>query len=61
MANRLFLGLDLGGTNVKAGVVDDQGNALAQVKGGRLRALAVSSLKRNPAAPDWPAISAASC
>ncbi len=29
MANRLFLGLDLGGTNVKAGVVDDQGNALA--------------------------------
>ena len=29
MANRLFLGLDLGGTNVKAGVVDDQGNVLA--------------------------------
>jgi len=27
------------------------------VKGGNLRALAVSSLKRNPAAPDWPAIS----
>jgi tripartite-type tricarboxylate transporter receptor subunit TctC len=48
-------------TDVIGGVLDatltDQGNALAQVKGGRLRALAVSSLKRNPAAPDWPAIS----
>ena len=31
MANRLFLGLDLGGTNVKAGVVDDHGNALASI------------------------------
>jgi tripartite-type tricarboxylate transporter receptor subunit TctC len=30
---------------------------LAQVKGGRLRALAVTSVKRNPATPDWPAIS----
>lgn len=48
-------------TDVIGGVLDatltDQGNALAQVKGGKLRALAVSSLKRNPAAPDWPAIS----
>ncbi len=34
----------------------DPGNALAQVKGGTLRALAVSSLKRNPSTPDWPAI-----
>ena len=48
-------------TDVIGGSLDatltDQGNALAQVKGGKLRALAVSSLKRNPAAPDWPAIS----
>jgi tripartite-type tricarboxylate transporter receptor subunit TctC len=35
----------------------DPGNALAQAKGGNLRALAVSSLKRNPVTPDWPAIS----
>lgn len=48
-------------TDVIGGALDatltDQGNALAQVKGGKLRALAVSSLKRNPAAPDWPAVS----
>ena len=35
----------------------DPGNALAQVKGGHMRALAVGSLKRNPVTPDWPAIS----
>ena len=43
------------------GVLDatltDPGNALGQVKGGYLRALAVTSLKRNPVVPDWPAIS----
>jgi tripartite-type tricarboxylate transporter receptor subunit TctC len=48
-------------TDVIGGVLDatltDPGNALAQVKGGQLRALAVSSLKRNPVTPDWPAIS----
>jgi tripartite-type tricarboxylate transporter receptor subunit TctC len=48
-------------TDVIGGVLDatltDPGNALAQVKGGRLRPLAVTSLKRNPATPDWPAIS----
>jgi tripartite-type tricarboxylate transporter receptor subunit TctC len=47
--------------DVIGGVLDatltDQGNALVQVKGGKLRALAVSSLKRNPAAPDWPSVS----
>ena len=32
-------------------------SAMAQVKGGRMRALGVSSLKRNPITPDWPAIS----
>lgn len=48
-------------TDVINGALDatltDPGNALAQVKGGRLHALAVSSLKRNPVVPDWPAIS----
>lgn len=48
-------------TDVIGGVLDatltDPGNALAQVKGGKLRAIAVSSLKRNPVTPDWPAIS----
>ena len=48
-------------TDVIGGTLDatltDPGNALAQVKGGNLRALAVSCLKRNPITPDWPAIS----
>jgi tripartite-type tricarboxylate transporter receptor subunit TctC len=47
-------------TDVIGGVLDatltDPGNAQAQVKGGHLRALAVSSLKRNPTTPEWPAI-----
>jgi tripartite-type tricarboxylate transporter receptor subunit TctC len=45
----------LGGT--LGATLTDPGNALAQVKGGQMRALAVSSLKRNPVTPDWPAIS----
>jgi tripartite-type tricarboxylate transporter receptor subunit TctC len=48
-------------TDVIGGVLDatltDPGNALAQDKAGAMRALAVSSLKRNPSTPDWPAIS----
>lgn len=48
-------------SDVIGGVLDatltDPGNALAQVKGGQMRALAVTSLKRNPATPEWPAIS----
>ena len=47
-------------TDVIGGVLDatfvDMANGLAQVKGGHLRALAVTSAKRNPAASDWPAI-----
>lgn len=35
----------------------DMASALAQVKGGQVRALGVATLKRNPLAPDWPAIS----
>lgn len=48
-------------TDVMGGVLDatmtDPGIASAQVKGGNLRALAVTSLRRNPLFPDWPAIS----
>jgi tripartite-type tricarboxylate transporter receptor subunit TctC len=48
-------------TDVIGGALDatltDPGNALSQVKGGRLQPLAVTSLKRNPVVPDWPAIS----
>jgi len=48
-------------TDVIGGVLDatllDHGNALAQVRGGMMRALAVTSLKRNPVSPEWPAIS----
>lgn len=40
-----------------AATLVDPGNALSQVKGGRMRALAVTSLKRNPVTPDWPAVS----
>jgi tripartite-type tricarboxylate transporter receptor subunit TctC len=47
-------------TDVIGGVLDatltDPGNAMAQAKGGSLRALAATSLKRNPAMPDVPAI-----
>jgi len=48
-------------TDVIGGALDatltDPGNAMAQAKGGHMRALAVSSVKRNPVTPDWPAIS----
>ncbi|CAN7608060.1 tripartite tricarboxylate transporter substrate binding protein [Pseudorhodoferax sp. LjRoot39] len=48
-------------TDVIGGVLfatlTDPGNAQAQVKAGQLRALAVTSLKRNPTTPEWPAIS----
>ena len=33
------------------------GNALPHIKNGTVRALGVTSLKRNPLTPDWPAIS----
>lgn len=47
---------DVIGGNLDA-TLTDPGNAQAQVKAGQLRALAVTSLKRNPTTPDWPAIS----
>ena len=45
----------LGGTLTATFV--DPGIALAQTKGGQMRALGVSSLRRNPVTPDWPAMS----
>ncbi len=48
-------------TDILGGTLDatllDVGNALPHVKSGALRAIGVTSLKRNPATPDWPAIS----
>lgn len=45
----------LGGT--LSSTLVDPGNALAQVRGGRMKALAVTSGQRNPLVPDWPAVS----
>ncbi len=42
---------------VLAATLLGQGDAQAQTKGGHLRALAITTLKRNPLTPDWPAIS----
>ncbi len=48
-------------TDVLGGVIDatlgNPGPAIGLVKGGQMRALAVTSLKRNPLTPEWPAIS----
>lgn len=48
-------------TDVLGGTLDatfyDPATTLAQVKSGAIRALAVTSLKRSPLAPEWPAIS----
>jgi tripartite-type tricarboxylate transporter receptor subunit TctC len=47
---------DVLGDTLSATLVDP-GNALAQIKGGQMRALGVTSPKRNPLTPDIPAIS----
>jgi len=58
-----YKGIPLAVTDVLAGVVDftfvDLGNAMAQAKGGRMRALGVTSTKRSPLVPDWPALAEA--
>ena len=36
--------------------VGDLGSAIAQVKGGKLKALGVTSAARNPLTPDWPTV-----
>lgn len=48
-------------TDLLGGTVDlsllDMATALVQQKGGKVRVLGVSTVKRNPLAPDWPAVS----
>jgi tripartite-type tricarboxylate transporter receptor subunit TctC len=48
-------------TDVIGGSLDatlvDLANAMAQAKAGRLVPIAVTSIKRNPLVPDWPAVS----
>ena len=55
-----YKGIPLAVNDVLGGTLDftfaDIGNALAQTKGGAMRAIGVTSLKRNALAPDWPAI-----
>jgi len=55
-----YKGIPLALSDVIGGTVDfafaDMGNAIAQAKGGKLRALAVTTPKRSPVMPDWPAI-----
>jgi tripartite-type tricarboxylate transporter receptor subunit TctC len=55
-----YKGLPQAITDVMGGSIQftfaDLANALAQVKGGKLRGLAVTSQKRSPLAPDVPAI-----
>ncbi len=55
-----YKGIPLAVTDVIGGTLDftfvDLGNAIAQSKGGQLKALGVTSEKRNPLVPDWPTI-----
>lgn len=56
-----YKGIPLAVNDVLGGTLDftfvDIGNAIAQAKGGTMRALGVTSLKRNPLMPEWPALS----
>lgn len=58
-----YKGIPLAVNDVLAGTVDltfvDLGNAMAQAKGGRLRPLGITSVKRSSLVPDWPALSEA--
>ena len=53
-----YKGIPLAVKDVVGGTLDftfaDLGNSMAQVKGGNLKALAVTSLARNPLVADWP-------
>jgi tripartite-type tricarboxylate transporter receptor subunit TctC len=55
-----YKGIPLAVNDVMGGQVDftfvDLGNALAQAKGGKLRAIAVTAPTRSPLAPDWPTL-----
>ncbi|MFM9992753.1 MAG: Bug family tripartite tricarboxylate transporter substrate binding protein [Burkholderiaceae bacterium] len=56
-----YKGIPLAVNDVLAGVVEfsfvDQGNAMAQSKGGKMRVLGITSNKRSMLAPEWPALS----
>ena len=56
-----YKGIPLAVNDVLGGTLDftfvDIGNAMAQAKGGALRAIGVTSAKRNALVPDWPALS----
>ena len=58
-----YKGIPLAVTDVMGGTVDftfvDLGNAMAQSKGGKLRALGITAPKRSPLAADWPALAEA--
>ncbi len=55
-----YKGIPLAVNDVLAGVVDftfvDLGNSMAQAKGGKMRALGVTSPQRSTLTPDWPAL-----
>lgn len=55
-----YKGIPLAINDLIAGSLDfsfvDTSNALAQAKGGKLRALAVTSPRRSSVTPDWPAL-----
>ena len=55
-----YKGIPLAVNDLIGGSIDftfvDLGNAIAQVKGGALRPLGVTSAKRNPLVADWPAL-----
>ena len=55
-----YKGIPLAVNDVLGGSIDftfvDLGNAMAQAKGGKLRALGVTSPKRSALMPDWPAL-----
>ncbi len=55
-----YKGIPLAVNDLLGGTVQftfaDLGNAIAQAKGGRLRAIGITSEKRNPLVPDWPAL-----
>lgn len=55
-----YKGIPLAVNDVLGGVVDftfvDLGNAIAQSRGGRMRALGITAPKRSPLVADWPAL-----
>jgi tripartite-type tricarboxylate transporter receptor subunit TctC len=55
-----YKGIPLAVVDTIGGTVDftfgDLGAAIAQVKGGKLDAIAITSATRNPLAPDWPPV-----